>query len=364
MNCCNEPCISVSHGPLFYIRSLVFFIMTWWVLGAGGLYAENNQGFRIASYNVENLFDLEYHGTEYEEYIPGGASGWGPDVAQIKYSHIAQVLADLNADLAALQEVESEGALIRLQQELDAKGCSYPYRAFSKAPKQAVGCALFSRFPICNQRDIPVNQGLARSILMLEVDVRGQKLILFVNHWKSKNSPESTRLVCAQALAHEIASLKPGCDYVAIGDFNSDYNEFQTVLTHGTLNDTQGKTGINHVLGTVRSSRLVTATDVTSPGCKHCLFDLWLELSPDKRWSYNFFGQKGSLDHILVPGTLFDGRGIEYQCQSFRRFMPDYLFKGKSINRWQLSDKGRGKHLGKGYSDHLPIFADFSSRIN
>ena len=26
--------------------------------------------FKVASYNVENLFDMQYNGTEYKEYIP------------------------------------------------------------------------------------------------------------------------------------------------------------------------------------------------------------------------------------------------------------------------------------------------------
>ena len=40
---------------------------------------------------------------------------------------------------------------------------------------------------------------------------------------------------------------------------------------------------------------------------------------------------------------------------------PDYLFKDGTVYRWQMTERGRGKHIGKGYSDHLPIFAYFSS---
>ena len=32
--------------------------------------------FKIASYNVENLFDLTKDGTEYTEYIPNTGYGW------------------------------------------------------------------------------------------------------------------------------------------------------------------------------------------------------------------------------------------------------------------------------------------------
>ncbi|PTB83338.1 endonuclease, partial [Sulfurovum lithotrophicum] len=30
-----------------------------------------SQPIKIATYNVENLFDMKYQGSEYEEYIPG-----------------------------------------------------------------------------------------------------------------------------------------------------------------------------------------------------------------------------------------------------------------------------------------------------
>ncbi|CAD7771821.1 MAG: hypothetical protein KIIPBIDF_00327 [Candidatus Methanoperedenaceae archaeon GB50] len=35
--------------------------------------------------------------------------------------------------------------------------------------------------------------------------------------------------------------------------------------------------------------------------------------------------------------------------------------KENTIYRWQRDKNGMGRHLGKGYSDHLPIFAYFST---
>ncbi|MBU1169873.1 MAG: endonuclease/exonuclease/phosphatase family protein [Proteobacteria bacterium] len=332
-----------------------------WVCGVD---AADNLQFRIATYNVENLFDLENQGTEYTEYIPGGSSGWGPDIAHIKYNHMSQVLSDLKADLVALQEVESEGALIRLQDQLKERGMIYPHRAFLKAGKQAVGCALFSRFPIRRQSGIPVRHGRGRSILKVEVDVKGTPLLLYINHWQSKKNPESARMDYARALEQDMGSLKPHCDFVVLGDFNSDYDEYRTFLNNRFLNDTNGETGINHVLGTVRLSQAITEKKLVEPGCERCLFDLWLEFPIGDRWSYLFFGRKGSLDHILVPASLYDGRGINYLAYSFKRFMPEYVFQGKSLNRWQLTDRGHGRHLGIGYSDHLPLYADFTTQIN
>ncbi|MBT8348680.1 MAG: hypothetical protein KJP24_04375, partial [Sulfurovum sp.] len=55
--------------------------------------------------------------------------------------------------------------------------------------------------------------------------------------------------------------------------------------------------------------------------------------------------------------TLFDQKGIDYVNNSFKVFRKEYLFTKKGyINRWQYK---KGKHRGKGYSDHLPLYAYF-----
>jgi hypothetical protein len=42
--------------------------------------------FKVASYNVENLFDLTRNGTEYTEYIPNTGYSWTKNIAGIKYT--------------------------------------------------------------------------------------------------------------------------------------------------------------------------------------------------------------------------------------------------------------------------------------
>ena len=62
---------------------------------------------------------------------------------------------------------------------------------------------------------------------------------------------------------------------------------------------------------------------------------------------------------MLIPPALHDGRGWEYVVGSFHPYKPKYLFgKYGQIKRWAYK---HGKHLGKGYSDHLPIVARFST---
>lgn len=317
--------------------------------------------FKVATYNVQNLFDLVRNGTEYEAYIPNTRMGWNRETAAIKYRNIARVINDLAPDILALQEVESRRALVSLRDAVALKGVSYPYLAIADKKPSAVKCALLSRFPIISKREIPVREQSSRNILVVTVKIGGSPLLLFVNHWKSKRGPESMRLPYARALRKAINTLQPGTDFIVLGDLNSNYNEWITFRSNAKLNDTGGRTGINHILGTIQGCRLVTEGMLVQQKKKGLLYNLWLELKPVRRWSYNFFGLKGSPDNIIVPRALYDKKGISYVDNSFKKFTRRYLFRKRAIFHWQRARNGKGRHLGMGFSDHLPVFALFST---
>jgi len=317
--------------------------------------------FKVASYNVENLFDLTMDGTEYPEYIPNTTYGWTKDIADIKYTNIAGVIKDMGGDVVALQEVESKKALITLRDRLKDFGVDYPYLEIADSKATSVKCAVLSKFPIVGKEEIQVDNEVARNILKITLDIDGNSIILFINHWKSKNGPESMRIVYAKTLKKEIGNLKKDADFILIGDFNANYNEYKTFQGSYRLNNTGDITGINHILRTIKDSEMVNEKILTEQGKNDYLYNLWLEISETSRWSYIFSGKKESPDNIIVSRGLYDDKGISYSDNSFDKFQPDYLFKDGTVYRWQMTERGRGKHIGKGYSDHLPIFAYFST---
>ena len=318
--------------------------------------------FTVASYNVENFFDHKHDSTEYSEYIPGGPFGWNREMMDIKCGNIARVIKDLDAEIVAIQEIESRQALQYLQERLVRMDAHYAYAAIADAKPTAVKCAMLSKFPMASISEIHVAGAAARSILKVVLDIEGRHLVVYVNHWKSKFGPESQRLPFAKALAEDIGKLDTATDFILTGDFNSDYNEFETFRELKRFNDTDGITGINHILNTVKNGRLVDETLlIRQPGNKY-LYNLWLELPEYRRWSVNFFGRKNSPDAIIVSMGLYDDRGIAYVDNSFDRFDPEYLFESGAVYRWQRAQRGRGKHLGQGYSDHLPVYARFTTR--
>ncbi|MBF0224118.1 MAG: endonuclease/exonuclease/phosphatase family protein [Desulfobacterales bacterium] len=337
------------------MRFCFVFCLAFFVLGNNA----DARIFKFASYNVEALFDIENNGTEYPEYVPNSYSGWNKKIFKIKIENIARVIQNIEADIIALQEIESKTALIALCDELKTKGSNYPYYEIDATRGASIRCAIISKFPIIKKEAVYVDK--SRNILKATIDIDGKHLIIFVNHWKSKKHPESSRIVAAKALKKAIDKLDDDSDFILCGDFNSNYNEYKTLKNNPDLDDTKGKTGINHILCTIHDSKLVNEKKLISQKSNEYLYNLWLEIKSKRRWSYNFFGKKGSLDNIIVSKGLYDNKGISYIDNSFDKFTPNYLFYKKQIYRWQISDKGKGRHLGKGYSDHLPIFAYFST---
>ena len=84
---------------------------------------------KVATYNVENLFDAVIQGSEYNEYTP--KHNWTERMVQIKLNHTAEVICDLDADILGLQEVENETILMQLRQRLKEVGCQYTYLAIT-----------------------------------------------------------------------------------------------------------------------------------------------------------------------------------------------------------------------------------------
>lgn len=317
---------------------------------------------KIATYNVENLFDMNDDGNEYEEYIPNTSWGWNDAMYRTKLHHTAKVIHDIGADVIGLQEIESETALKDLKAELNRQGLYYPHYAFARAKNTTVAVALLSRYPITSalSRSVGAHRSY-RDILEVKLNINGKNLRVFVNHWKSKSGPESMRIQSAKVLKKRLEEIDENEPYVLMGDFNSHHEEYRTFVKSRRHNDTEGITGINHILKTIdEDENPITYTSLQSND--DSLYNLWYELPEDQRWSHQFKQFKEGLDNIIISPALSDGKGVEYVRGSFGRFDAPYLFYKGKLYRWQQSRKYPKHHLGEGYSDHLAIFAKFIIR--
>ncbi len=350
------------------------------LLSSLSLFADKNQNaIRIANYNVENLFDLNINGNEYDEYIPNGGTGWNQQIYSAKLNNISKVISEVNPDVIGLEEIESRDALKDLQQTLR----TYPYKtdfpysaiAEEKKTKSAVTTALLSKYPIKYIKEVKVtNHPLNRNILEVGIDINGELVIVFVNHWKAKSGPESKRIQSAEFLVQRLNEIDKKTPYILLGDFNSNHDEFETFIKEKRLNDTEGKTGINHVLNTIESDdwkitlwfknlfgmlsdySFVSENSVKKSDEVH--YNLWLELPEDEQWSYGSHKSRKTIDNMILPNSLYDGKGLDYIDNSFNVFRgAGTIDKRGKIVRWQRGKKK--EHLGEGFSDHLLIYADF-----
>ncbi|MEA3433958.1 MAG: endonuclease/exonuclease/phosphatase family protein, partial [Campylobacterota bacterium] len=315
--------------------------------------------FKVATYNVENLFDANFQGTEYKEYIPG-KHNWNQRMVEIKLNHTAEVICDLDADILGLQEIENSIIFDALLKRLKRVGCEYRYGAITHKKGASIQVALLSRFPIIHQKELQVSYSpRVRNILEVEVEVEGNPLTLFVNHWKSKSRKgvESKRIKYAKTLQKRILTLPVNKEYIILGDLNSNYNAHLTLDKR--IDDTNGATGIGDVLQTTIDKKLAQEYQMLK-ATKGTHYNTWQEVPFKYRWSHKFYGNRSTLDHILLPSNMFDHQGLDYINNSFKVFKASYLFTKKGyINGWRYKN---GKHMAKGYSDHLPIYALFDTK--
>jgi hypothetical protein len=315
-------------------------------------------------YNVENLFDMNDNGDEYAEYKPGSCN-WTLSTFQIKLDNIASVIVAARPDIAVLVEIENENAATALLQVLKNKNWPFAYHAFGDKPNRTttIPC-IMSRFPVMDIKGHGVpdigGKGFCRNLLEAGVFLGRDTLKVFACHWPSKKEPESSRMRAAEVLKESIDKLPALQEYVIAGDLNENYDECADFHTMG-LDDTRGKTGLNHVLGTVGSFRGVYAEYVTKrnvldkKNSRH--FDPWLDLPENRRMSEVYRRRNNTPDHILLPGALFDSTGISYVDRSFHVFSWDgRLLLNGAPYRWQMRFENHLKyHRAEGYSDHLPI---------
>lgn len=291
--------------------------------------------FKVATYNVENLFDLTRDGHEYEEYIPNTKHHWNEQNFQKKITNIAKVIKDLDADILALEEIENENVLKKLNLALGEK--AYPYLFYPlKKERSSVETALLSRFPIIAKESLMIKDQ-ARGIHRISVKIEQKTLVLYINHWPSGKEKVEERIVYATDL-NSLIKKHSGDEYIILGDLNAPYK---------IAKDDWG----------------MALVDVLKAGDKEFLhYNLWYELRENERYSHFFGKKKGTLDHIIISKALSDHKDIDYKPFSFNVFQKEYMLdeKGNPL-RWQITDKGRGEHLGVGFSDHLPISAIFQT---
>lgn len=230
---------------------------------------------KIATYNVENLFDDKISGSEYRDFK---SNRWNSAKYQQKLQKISRVLRELNADVVALNEIENENVIKEL-----ANLSGYKFYKFATLKGSPVGLGLLSRYRIIDSEIYVVPDVKTRPILMSRVEFEGHSIEFFIAHFPAAKNPIKHRIAAANTMKKAVKNSKNG---VILGDLNSNYGyKF-------LLNELDGWT------------------------------NLWEFLPSYQRSSYK--NGKSAIDHIILSKDLM-GKNLRYKDGSFGVFKANFM---------------------------------------
>jgi len=314
--------------------------------------AQKTKAVKVVFYNVENLFDtIDQPNVEDEEFTPVSAKQWTRPRYQAKLDHLAQVLAasgkgELPA-IIGLCEVENRGVVEDLAHHGPLKKGKYNVVHEDSPDGRGIDVALIYRktaFHYIRHENIrvvlPGDDRPTRDILHV-VGTVGKKdtLHLFVNHWPSRYGGEDTsepkRIAAAETLRAEVDKLltaNPDVKILIMGDFN-DYPDN------------------NSIFQVLNAKEDPIEEDETN------LVDLAYKLHKEGKGSYNYKGEWGFLDQMIVSeGLLNATTGVSAKNRDFNAVQEEWMmYKDPKYGDIKPNRTYGGDNYYGGYSDHLPV---------
>lgn len=331
---------------------LTFFIYLSLLLFAGNAVAQ--ESFRVAFWNVENLFDT-YDDTCHNDdaFTPKGENRWTVSRYKKKLNNIAQSVVAMGVmdkgyydapALVGIAEVENDKVLQDLCNGTSLRRLGYSFVHYDSPDRRGIDNALLYRkecFTPFFSKAISVSDSadgfFTRDILLVSgIIPQGDTVIILVNHFPSKRGGEEAdkrRRMVAQRLREIMDSIHVHhrcAAFIVLGDFNASPGEAEI-------------------------RKVIVGSGVGT-------FVNLMDRNPVGEGSYKFQGHWDFIDQIIVPYSMLDDSDccrLKVKGGKAFVFAPDFLLledktnMGKKVNRTYLSMKYQG-----GYSDHLPVFID------
>ncbi len=318
---------------------------------------ENNHRFLIMNYNVENFFDCVHDSLKNDnEFLPTGIRAWNSTKYYRKQANIAKVITAIGGwnapELIGICEVENEKCMRDLTKFSGLSHLQYKYLHHDSPDPRGIDVALLyqpQRFKIIHDEAIPIHfqdepNKKTRDILFASgIIATGDTLHLFICHFPSRlggeMESEDQRFVVASVLRTKVDSIfaataKP--NIVIMGDFN-DYPTNRSILN------------------------ILKANPLSDNPAPDSLYNLMYKLHTEGKGSNKHNGEWGALDQIIISGNLLNQQNTFFTTQTNAHFFDasfllenDKTFLGKQPFRTYVGMKYQG-----GYSDHLPVYAEF-----
>lgn len=307
--------------------------------------------FRVMSYNVENLFDTTKSIDKNDgEFQPEGKRNWTKTRYYHKLQQIAKVISaagewDTPA-LVALCEVENDSVVHHLLKRTSLRKQDYQYRMTTGRDDRGINSALLyqrDKFKHLAHTEhiIPFSHPQKRSRNILHVTgqiITKDTLDVFVCHFPSRYGGEKET---EQARADAALFLRSLCD--------SLYRTRETchLLIMGDFNDIpQDKSLAQHLKALPPQAEARQESELT-------LYNL----AYTQKGSHKYRDSWSQLDHIIISSSLLSFLAPE----SVRIFSPPFLLTDDKTWRGKRPLRTyHGYKYEKGFSDHLPVIADFT----
>lgn len=296
-------------------------------------------GLCVATWNVQNLFDVTLDGNEYEEYRP--SSGWTQSAYESRLSNARKVLQSLpqsESYIIVLNEIEGPNVVEDLIKNGDIAKMGLRYYACAGMEGGAIQTAVISSLPIAAAKVHDVGEG-QRPILEAEFDTSSGKIFVLALHLKSNIGTSSETAakrreaaLTVKDVSDQILSDNPGSMVLVCGDMNEECWD-------------------NNVFGK-GDDAVLKAKGEFGRDFWYCLWmDTDLNLWPGGSYMYN--GLWKCYDNILLSASAKDQTGWEYEgCglvfENIQKTADSKPFA------WD-------RNLLRGVSDHLPLWVRLNS---
>lgn len=292
------------------------------------------QSLRVGFWNVENLFDLEDDPTTRdEEFALGGRKNVTQEIYDLKLKNCSYVLADLNADVLGLCEVENYFVLNELNRAYGNR--DYKIIHYDSPDSRGIDNSLLYDANVFNVVETkPIENNLpsgkpTRDILYVKGEYAGHILHIYVNHWPSnyggKEQAIPKRRATARLLVNEVGKIlskDPEAEIILLGDFNEGPKD-------------------NNVLS-LESANMI---NLMKP-----------MMGKAKIGTYVYRGEDLLLDQVIVSNGLRDNKGlIAGKAQILDK--PFYRQQEGDYAHYPFRFWAGNRLLG-GYSDHLAVYVD------
>jgi len=318
--------------------------------------------FRVMFYNVENLFDTDDDPHKNDnEFLPEGRRNWTYGRYKNKLNNVARVISAAGEGwetpaIVGLCEVENDRVLNDLTKYSPLGKWKYKYIVTDSPDDRGIDVALLYQpdrmrylYHSAYRIKFPYNhRKRTRDVLHVTGLVsRRDTVDIFVCHYPSRRGGEKEsepdRMYVSSIIKTKTDSLlriRQNANIIIMGDFN----------------DEPSNRSISETLGAVPAGRNIERNN---------LYNLFSRYEKERnRGSYKYGRLWNMLDQMIVSGDMLSSEGrvvaLPYTAAIFVR---DYMLTEDKKNGGRRPRKTfHGYTHEGGFSDHLPIVADFEVR--